>query len=307
MKEIINDQNFKAGWLLVCNSILIIIVNGLLMFYLGLGIGSMYSPFSLCGIILVPVVIGVVYFQFDSTFRNNKDSARNISILYFMGAGFALFALVSNLVEGFMDKGQSKESLLEFAIEFGSVSLVVFTYLIFSGILNLLWKKKLKTNISANLRDYSFLQSKKIMPVFISLFVVIFFVGVVFGYLYGERYEFAEEVENVSWLPDSASNISYYKSYNYTAYEFDISEEAFLRWAKDHHWNVSKIDKSITISRYNYYLVQESKSDPEFWEKVYVTINTGYFYQWERGQSGGGIDVAFDSATNRAYYQHNPR
>jgi len=40
-----------------------------------------------------------------------------------------------------------------------------------------------------------------------------------------------ENVPSVDWLPASASNVSYYKSYSFTAYEFDISESEFNAWA----------------------------------------------------------------------------
>lgn len=44
--------------------------------------------------------------------------------------------------------------------------------------------------------------------------------------------EIGENVARVSWLPDSASNVSFYRAYSYTAYEFDIAEADFLKWAE---------------------------------------------------------------------------
>lgn len=139
------------------------------------------------------------------------------------------------------------------------------------------------------------------------IFKILFCIGLMLCSGCDNKAEYGEDLSSVSWLPESASKISYYRSYNYTAYEFDISEEDFFLWVKENQWDVSEITEPVTISRYNYYLIEESKDDPQFWEKVFVVVKTGYFYQWERGQSGGGIDLAYDSIINRVYYQYNPR
>lgn len=300
-------KNIKANWLLYTNSILIIILCGLLLHFLGYGIGSMYNPFSLCGIIFMPWIIGLACFQFDSTFRKNDNSALNVAILYFVGAGFALFALISNLVEGFLDDTHSREFMVQFAFEFGGVVLAVFAYCIYSGISNLLWRKKLKKRSSEDIKSPSVFNSKKVIPAFISLLLVLFLVGLIWGYNFRERYEFGEDVNRVPWLPDSASNICYYKSYVYTAYEFDISEQGFLDWAKKHQWEISEIIEPVIISRYNRFLVDTKDSDEEHSAAIYSGIKIGYYYQWERRESGGGIAVVYDSTKQRAYYQSNPR
>lgn len=43
--------------------------------------------------------------------------------------------------------------------------------------------------------------------------------------------EIAEGVYSVEWLPTEATNINYYRSYGFTAYEFQISETGFRKWA----------------------------------------------------------------------------
>lgn len=60
--------------------------------------------------------------------------------------------------------------------------------------------------------------------------------------------ETAENVARVHWLPTSASNVSYYKSYSFTAYEFDIPERDFRAWS---YWEVRPIGKPIEVARYN--------------------------------------------------------
>ncbi len=43
--------------------------------------------------------------------------------------------------------------------------------------------------------------------------------------------EIAEGVNSVEWLPVEATNIKYYRSYGFTAYEFQIDEPGFRAWA----------------------------------------------------------------------------
>jgi hypothetical protein len=129
------------------------------------------------------------------------------------------------------------------------------------------------------------------------------------------RVETAENVAHVSWLPETATNVSYYRSYIFTAYEFDMSDEAFLNWAKC--CEIKPIVKPFWIPRYTGGAPreppEENASDEQFqrfWEKDRLrsaTINNGYFYQQEFGQSGGFVRVAWDGTMNRAYFQTNPR
>jgi len=52
------------------------------------------------------------------------------------------------------------------------------------------------------------------------------------AYLGFTQVESGEVVASVDWLPKSASNVSYYRSYMNTAYEFDIDEADFLKWSR---------------------------------------------------------------------------
>jgi hypothetical protein len=60
--------------------------------------------------------------------------------------------------------------------------------------------------------------------------------------------ESGESVPSVSWLLAAASNVSYYRSYMNTAYEFDISESGFRSWSR---WDVKEISEPVTITRYS--------------------------------------------------------
>ena len=125
------------------------------------------------------------------------------------------------------------------------------------------------------------------------------------------HFEFAENVERVSWLPPAATNVSYYRSYNFTAYEFDITEVEFKRWT----WlDVKPIAEPVKVYRYSH----RKRANPDFgpnpsfeelevWEATHrATASDGLYYN-NRSSSSGGVTVAFDRTKGRAYFQTNPR
>jgi hypothetical protein len=125
------------------------------------------------------------------------------------------------------------------------------------------------------------------------------------------HFESAENVDRVTWLPPAASYISYYRSYNFTAYEFDISETEFKRWI----WlDVKPITQPVKIYRYSHRIrtnsdfgLNPSLAELEEWEATYrATVSDGLYYN-DRRSSGGGVTVAFDRTKDRAYFQTNPR
>ncbi len=121
-----------------------------------------------------------------------------------------------------------------------------------------------------------------------------------------------ENVEQVSWLPKEATNISYYKTYSWTAYEFDISEDGFKKWAKG--YDLKTIDKPVEMMRYCYFTTKtpeyDSAQDGEYnkWqERVNVKIFNGYYYRTPPRPNCGGTYVAYDLDQGKAYYRDNPR
>ena len=149
-----------------------------------------------------------------------------------------------------------------------------------------------------------------------SLLVAITIVGAAIGLIRGcfvalTHFETAENVDHVSWLPSSASNVSYYRSYTYTAYEFDISEEEFKKWI----WlDVNPITKPVKVNRYSYMAAQRialgpnpTQAELDAWEAAgTATVKNGLYHSHRRG-NGGGVDVAFDRDRGRVFFQTNPR
>jgi hypothetical protein len=127
--------------------------------------------------------------------------------------------------------------------------------------------------------------------------------------------EFGENVEFVEWLPANARNVSYYKTYSWTAYEFDIDERSFRGWAS--RYELKEIADPQEIERYNYYsdfLEQRGDTRDSEWYKAYeaerkkyVAIVTHGLYDFERRGNGAGYHVVFHRLKQRAYFRCNPR
>lgn len=139
--------------------------------------------------------------------------------------------------------------------------------------------------------------------------------------------EQGENVSAVSWLPKTASNVSFYRSYPRTAYEFDMDEPNFLAWAEARNWRVVRIGTgSVSIPRYGF--CQEPQPSAEWFQRgkpmtvgeeaelqariaayhamAYQVIANGYHYEI-RQRNGGGIQTGYDASRRRAYVYTTPR
>ena len=126
--------------------------------------------------------------------------------------------------------------------------------------------------------------------------------------------EIGEALESVDWLPDSATNVSFYRSYMNTAYEFDISEHEFCDWSR---WELAEITEPVGLSRYLQFStprpVEPQNPTQEKMENFAleysrrgVRISDGLYYGHTQ-DNGGGVWIAYDRKTGRAYYQSAPR
>jgi len=124
--------------------------------------------------------------------------------------------------------------------------------------------------------------------------------------------EVGENEEHVSWLPDEATNVSYYKAYMWKAYEFDISEEGFKRWAIK--WDLKEIDEEQSIWRYSYmsFLAKRREENVDYdelfseEEKHIATVKNG-LYDKKKSRSSSGYHVVYDRDRGRAYFESSRR
>jgi hypothetical protein len=134
------------------------------------------------------------------------------------------------------------------------------------------------------------------------------------------RVEKGKHLKTVGWLPVEAPDVCFYRSYSFTAYEFDISEKGFLEWAS--RWEVKPITRPFEIRRYSGRLARardllsSRPADEDLnayerrageWQSLRcATIANGYCYE-DKHSDGGGTWVAYDRSRGRAYYQSMPR
>jgi hypothetical protein len=119
-----------------------------------------------------------------------------------------------------------------------------------------------------------------------------------------------ENVKAVDWLPEEATNVSYYLNTPNRAYEFDISEEGFLAWTA--HLEIKKITEPVGIGRYTRYHPAHRDCDPDAGTEIPkdhqcsrgVMVDSGYYYSTPPRGNGGGTHFTYDLETGRAYLSH---
>ena len=128
------------------------------------------------------------------------------------------------------------------------------------------------------------------------------------------RVEYGVNQASVPWLPKSATNVSFYKSYGYTAYEFEIPEDDFVKWSGQ---KLTQIGGPLRVPRYclvnsrlpdygpNPTLRQEREQFQALAAREAV-VSKGLAYTQHFG-SGGGTIVAYDRQRGKAYFWHAPR
>ncbi len=300
-----SDKAIKPHWLVLCNGVIVMVLCGILVWGSAYESGKMSNVFVLCGsLIIIPVMIILATKQFDSIHRRNPDPARFANRIYIIIAVFSIFAFVSNLIEGIRDEGFSIDYLIYYLRNIGLWFIGVFAYALFCIIVNLRWTVKLEQGDGVRDCAYSIICKPRRYRLIWAFYAVLAFSGFLAGHLVGEDIRFAEHVDRVNWLPETASNISYHFIRDMTAYEFDIQKEDFLELAKSRFWKVSEITEPFTIKRYTWVgnLINQSEIDLSVidQENCWVVLDQGYYYE---KQSGADFTaVGYDFLKGRAYY-----
>lgn len=163
------------------------------------------------------------------------------------------------------------------------------------------------------------MKKKTIIFILIFSFLVISFYSCrkVFKYLTTD--ETAENIQNTSllpewfdYLPESATNISYWKLPCFcTTYEYEVSEQDFLKWAEDNNIPLTNINDATEITRYYRYVLSFSGVDDpnqyeEYESKISAVVKKGYEYHIVQ-DNGGGSHVVYDTENQKAYHDYPHR
>ncbi|MGZ0655681.1 hypothetical protein ACWPKO_11360 [Coraliomargarita sp. W4R53] len=126
--------------------------------------------------------------------------------------------------------------------------------------------------------------------------------------------DYDENVDSVSWLPNYASDISYYRSKQVQVFEFKISGEDFKRWAESRGMSVRRLVNQEIISRYKAYIPTPSSSSNtpatpggvftieqfESWQDdISAKVELGLIAESPEKE----ISI-YDSRTKKAYYEY---
>jgi hypothetical protein len=267
---------------------------------------------------MLPLMAAPAYAIYRSVFGRSKTATNIVTTIYLFPAALLFISVVTSIGEAWVEGDESISSLISFVLTFLSISLVLALF----GVVSFLWGRHLKYDIPlVPTRPWL---GKLLIVVTLSLC----FVGCSHMVLHAfTDVDTAEHVASVSWLPEEASDICYYRSYGFTAYEFDISEQGFLDWAESRWagWDVQPIEEPVSVTRYRSRTDSDPPydwdaandlmdEDPEEWERQYyarraiynASISHGFYYGHETG-NGGGVQVAYDSEKGRAYVHSTPR
>lgn len=125
---------------------------------------------------------------------------------------------------------------------------------------------------------------------------------------------YGENLKSVNWLPDTASNISFYRSKQIQVYEFTMDFESFQAWAGSQALDIRQLTNEQIISRYKAYLPtpkNKQASPPptdgnlvsiEFqdWQsKISAKVSDGFII---RGKDD--IRILYDKTAQRVYFEH---
>ena len=146
----------------------------------------------------------------------------------------------------------------------------------------------------------------------LSAVILIIIVGnVIYHVFYYDKFDFAENVESVEWLPPSANNISFYMYRDSNIYEFSMEEKDFLTWVKNQGLKIKKIESGVVaMARYSFYAdladeeienMSEEEQYQKWKERTQVSIDNGYIFE---GKSEDKINLgSYDIKGKKVYYK----
>lgn len=113
--------------------------------------------------------------------------------------------------------------------------------------------------------------------------------------IFAPKPEMGTDVDSVSWLPSTASEISYYSRDGFGSVRFavfTISEADIQAYAEEHEWKL-KPEQNIDLS----YMADFIEN-----KQINYIIDDALFTQDLDPKNSGGTTIAYKIETHRAYY-----
>lgn len=259
-----------------------------------------WDPCSLIGGgIVLPLPTALAIQQYRGTFRSNAKAALISSVLLFVVAGFALFALAMTLGEMIVE---------DVRIPWTSLLLPLLGTGVVSGAsawMNLSWSRRLNHSapLDVHMADRVSFWKHELMVAVTAIALV---TALVAFFVRSTPPRYAENVPRDKapfGLPTEATEISFCQGFRGTiAYEFTIDEKGFVNWVESRigsleseaaNISIKPIAVPYSIQRYNSLTADLTGPDS-------ITIANGLYYEWSKEDRG--VYAAFDRTANRAYY-----
>jgi hypothetical protein len=133
------------------------------------------------------------------------------------------------------------------------------------------------------------------------------FIAAIFYSICGPRPAPVAGTDRPDWLPPTATNI-FHKSQKgfgwWRAAEFTVTENDFRAYADSQGWQLTEMENVCPPGRTK--LGHPSINRNQDNEDELVQIPKALFYQ-KLASNNGGISIAYDPATNRAYFSQSHR
>lgn len=117
-------------------------------------------------------------------------------------------------------------------------------------------------------------------------------------------------VPTADWLPETASDISFYRSHSWKAWEYTISENDFRESGS--RYDLKEIEEPQSIPRFSW--LEFRNTDPTKYGESYFREEQGHhakvsngLFASKRWKNGSGYHIIFDRDKSRVFFQSNKR
>jgi hypothetical protein len=140
--------------------------------------------------------------------------------------------------------------------------------------------------------------------------IIAFLFPIAIYYMLQQGPKYGENVTSVDWLPDYASDISFYRSDQVSIFEFATEVDDFKLWAENEGFQTFTVNKPISLSRYIAYIPRNKQLDAtnrELTDQDFVAWQDLISIRVEHGiyaLDDKNLIAVYDYVTKKAYYEN---